>query len=62
MSLLQVNIDVVFVKYMTRLALTIYYFKIDRLAGRQFFTRRHKGTKKLLKTFMFYFVSSELFV
>ena len=33
--------------------------KIDELVISQFFTQRHKGTKKgLLKIFMFFFVSS----
>jgi len=37
--------------------------KIDDLIRSQFFTQRHKGTKKgLLKIFMFFFVSSVIFV
>jgi len=44
--------------------LTFYdIIKIDDLVRSQFFTQRHKGTKKgLLKIFMFFFVSSVISV
>jgi len=45
--------------------MTIFYgaVNVDDLVTIQFFTQRHKGTKKgLLKIFMFFFVSSVIFV